>query len=99
MKLLQKIMPAWREAGVEAESSLYSLIKFFQLLTKISLMDLFIIREWCTLHREIRNINLVYSTLDKILMSTQQFSFFFLMDRDTGTSGNQTSKMGEINVF
>lgn len=75
MRLLQQIMPVWSEAGVEVESSLYSLIKVFQLLMKISFMDLFIIREWCTVHREIKNRNLVYSTLDKILMSTQQYFF------------------------
>lgn len=74
MRLLQQIMPVWRKAGVEVESSLYSLIKVFQLLMKVSLRDLSIIREWHTLCREIRSRNLFYLALDKILMSTQPFS-------------------------
>lgn len=76
MRLLQQIMPVWRKAGVEVESSLYSLIKVFQLLMKISLMDLFSIGEWCTLCREISSRNLFYSASDKILISTHPFSLF-----------------------
>lgn len=43
-----------KEARVEVELSLHSLIKVFHCLVKVFLMDLFMIRKWHTLCREMK---------------------------------------------
>lgn len=52
-----------KEARVEVELSLHSLIKVFHCLVKVFLMDLFMIRKWHTLCSEIKNRKMYYIQL------------------------------------
>ena len=52
-----------KEARVEVELSLHSLIKVFHCLVKVFLMDLFMIRKWHTLCREMKNRKMYYIQL------------------------------------
>lgn len=52
-----------KEGRVEVELSLHSLIKVFHCLVKVFLMDLFMIRKWHTLCREMKNRKMYYIQL------------------------------------
>lgn len=52
-----------KEARVEVELSLHSLIKVFHCLVKVFLMDLFMIRKWHTLCGEMKNRKMYYIQL------------------------------------